>query len=259
MTRCALITGIGGQDGVLLARLLVKAGHRVVGLTRDDTAARTAIDAYLHGIEIVTADIRDSKTFGALLERVAPDEVYNLAGFSSVGASWEHPEVVAEINAMAVVGMLEQLRRYRDRTGREPRFYQASSSEMFGLAATQPQRIDTPHHPRSPYAASKSFAHNITVNYRESYGMYACSGILYNHESPLRPPQFVTRKVTRAVAEIREGKRTTLSLGNTDVRRDWGAAADYVDAMHRMLQQPEPSDYIIASGVSRPLSDWRER
>ena len=256
MTVTALVTGIGGQDGVLLARQLMTRGYRVVGVARSDTATLATMRPYLSDVEIVTADIRDGEAIGALFGQVQPDEIYNLAGFSSVGASWEHPDEVADINAMAVVKMLEQLRQFRDRTGREPRFYQASSSEMFGLAAQQPQHIDTPHHPRSPYAAAKSFAHYITMNFRESYGLFACSGVLYNHESPLRPPHFVTRKITRAVAEIRAGTRETLPLGNIDVRRDWGAAQDHVEAMWRMLQQPEPKDYVIATGVSRPLREF---
>ncbi|MEO8330152.1 MAG: GDP-mannose 4,6-dehydratase, partial [Candidatus Nanopelagicales bacterium] len=167
MAKTALVTGIAGQDGVLLARQLLGRGYQVVGVTRGDSASLMNAETYLSGVEVVTADICDGDAMGALIERVGPDEIYNLAGFSSVGASWNHPDQVTEVNALAVVKMLEQIRAYRDRSGREPRFYQASSSEMFGLAAEQPQNVNTPHHPRSPYAASKSFAHYITMNFRE--------------------------------------------------------------------------------------------
>ena len=256
MSDTALITGIGGQDGVLLARLLLRRGYRVVGLARKGSPSVARMQPYLSGVELVSGDIRDGDVIASLLARVAPTEIYNLAALSSVGASWNQPQLVAEINAMAVVGLLQHLREYRERSGTEPRFYQASSSEMFGLAAQQPQRVDTPHHPRSPYAAAKSYAHNITVNFRESYGLYACCGVLFNHESPLRPTHFVTRKITQAVAQIRAGRQQSLSLGNIDIRRDWGAAADYVNAMWRMLQQPHAHDHVIATGVSRPLREF---
>lgn len=252
----ALITGAGGQDGVYLARHLHDLGYDVTGTVRP--GARDARAAYLVGIEVVELDQRDREGFGALLEAVRPDELYNLAGFTSVGASWSHAEMVAETNGLAVVRILEELVAFRDRHGFAPKYFQPSSSEMFGIADQQPQTEGTPHYPRSPYAATKSFAHHLTVNYRESYGLFTCTGTLYNHESPLRGQSFVTRKITRAVAEIALGVRDSLSLGNLDVRRDWGFAADYARAMHLMMQLDEPHDFIIATGVSRPLSEVLE-
>ncbi|HWB67986.1 MAG TPA: GDP-mannose 4,6-dehydratase [Mycobacteriales bacterium] len=251
----ALITGIAGQDGIYLTRLLQQKGYRVVGSVHSPDQARRAA-LYIGDAELVQLDITDGASVDAVIGEVRPDEIYNLAAYSSVGASWQQAERVAETNGMAVLRLLESLVRYRDRHGSAPRFYQASSSEIFGLAKQQPQDEGTPHHPRSPYAAAKSFAHHLTVNYRESYGLFACNGILFNHESPLRPTTFVTRKITRAVAEIHLGRRSELTLGNLDVRRDWGAAQDYVRAMWLMLQQPAASDYIIASGKSVSLRDF---
>lgn len=250
----ALITGVAGQDGVYLARHLLDRGYRVVGTLRpgDGSAGR---DCYLTGVETLELDQRDREGLVATLESVRPDELYNLAGLTSVGASWSQAELVAETNGMAVLRLLEELVRFRDRYGWAPRFFQPSSSEMFGVSDQQPQTEGTPHHPRSPYATSKSFAHHLTVNYRESYGLFTCTGILYNHESPLRGEQFVTRKISRSVAEIALGRRETLSLGNLDVRRDWGFAGDYVRAMHLMLQLDHPQDFILATGQSRPLSE----
>jgi GDPmannose 4,6-dehydratase len=249
----ALITGVAGQDGVYLARHLIAQGYRVVGTARSPQAAGRL--AYLDGVELVELDQLDRAGFAAVLESTRPDELYNLAGFTSVGASWGQAEVVAETNGMSVLRMLEELLRYRERHGSAPRFFQPSSSEMFGVTDQQPQTEGTPHHPRSPYAATKSFAHHLTVNYRESYGLFTCTGTLYNHESPLRGLQFVTRKISRSVAEIALGLRTTVELGNLDVRRDWGFAGDYAQAMHLMLQLDEPQDFLIATGQSRPLSD----
>ena len=251
----ALITGVTGQDGVYLARHLMRRGYDVVGTAQPGAAARLKMAPYLEGVTVINHDLRDALAFAALLDKHLPDEVYNLAAFSSVGASWAHAELVGETNGMAVLRMLEVLRQHRDRHGTAPRFYQASTSEMFGLADHQPQTENTPHHPRSPYGATKSFAHHLTINYRESYGLYACSGILYNHESPLRGLDFVTRKITRSVAEISLGLRQTVTLGNLDICRDWGAVPDYVDAMWRTLQQDEPADFIIATGISHALSD----
>jgi GDPmannose 4,6-dehydratase len=256
--RVALITGVEGQDGVYLSRLLARQGYKIVGTTRPSSLDGARMKPYLTDVVVEQADIRDRERVADLLERYRPDEFYNLAGFSSVGASWDHAELVAEVNGTAVLRILETLRTHRDRTGQSPRFYQASSSEMFGLAPTQPQDEHTAHHPRSPYAAAKSFAHYLVMNYRESHGLFACNGILYNHESPLRPLNFVTRKITRAAAEISLGLRDHVSLGNLQVKRDWGAAEDYVRAMWLMLQQPEPDDYVVASGTARPLSDLLE-
>ena len=255
--RCTgLVTGVAGQDGVYLARHLLAEGYRVVGSVLPGNAGRLA--PYLADVDVIELDVRDSRGFAATLEAVRPDEVYNLAAFTSVGASWQNAELVGETNGMAVLRNLEVLLQYRDRHGEAPRYYQASTSEMFGLVDTQPQTERTPHHPRSPYAAAKSFAHHLTVNYRESHGLFACNGILYNHESPLRGEQFVTRKISRCVAEIALGRRDSITLGNLEVRRDWGAAADYVRSMHLTLTQDEPDDYLIATGVSHTLSDLLE-
>jgi GDPmannose 4,6-dehydratase len=250
----ALITGVGGQDGIYLSRHLVGLGYRVVGTVRPGGAGNDARAVYLDGVEVVELDQLDRDGFTDLLDQVRPTELYNLAGFTSVGASWGSAEVVAETNGLAVLRMLEELIRHRERHGSAPKFFQPSSSEMFGVSDQQPQTEGTPHHPRSPYAATKSFAHHLTVNYRESYGLFTCTGTLYNHESPLRGPQFVTRKISRAVAEIALGRRETLTLGNLDVRRDWGFAGDYARSMHLMLQSDEPHDFIVATGQSRPLS-----
>jgi GDPmannose 4,6-dehydratase len=253
--RVALVTGVTGQDGIYLSHLLLARGYRVVGTT---TRSSVGLLPYLDGIELVTADVRDSEAMSALLRRVRPDELYNLAALSSVGASWQAAEQVAEVNGMAVLRLLETLVRLRDELGWTPRFYQASSSEIFGLAEHQPQNEWTPHRPRSPYGTAKSFAHHLTINYRESYGLFACSGVLFNHESPLRPTRFVTRKISRAVAEISLGLRTTVTLGNLDARRDWGSAADYVEAMWSMLQQETARDYVIATGSTASIRDFAD-
>ncbi len=232
--RTALITGVAGQDGVYLARHLLSLGYHVVGTLRPGSRwAPTTLGrayAYLDGVTLVDLDQRDHEGWAAVLEGLRPDEVYNLAGFTSVGASWGAAETVAEANGMAVFGVTDQ----------------------------QPQTENTPHHPRSPYAATKSFAHHLTVNYRESYGLFTATGTLYNHESPLRPPHFVTRKISAAVAAISLGQAESVTLGNLDVRRDWGFAGDYARAMHLVLQQDEPGDFIIATGVSRSLADVLE-
>lgn len=253
--RTALITGVLGQDGVYLARHLRDQGYRVVGTRRPSAAVADVRSAYLEGVEVHEHDQLEPAGFARLLEQVRPDEVYNLAGLTSVGASWAHADLVAQTNAMAVLRMLDELLRYRDRHGVAPRFCQPSSSEMFGLSDHQPQTENTPHHPRSPYAAAKSFAHHLTINYRESYGLFLSTATLYNHESPLRPTRFVTRKITRAVAEIALGRRETVTLGNLDIRRDWGFAGDHVRAMHAMLQLDDPTDFIVATGRSHALSD----
>lgn len=251
----ALVTGAAGQDGVYLCRHLLAEGYRVIGSVRPGGLRSPRVAAYLGGVEVVESDQRDRAAFAELLETHRPAEVYNLGGFTSVGASWGHAETVAETNGLAVLRMLEELVAYRERHGWTPRFFQPSSSEMFGVSDQQPQTENTPHHPRSPYAATKSFAHHLTVNYRESYGLFTCTGTLYNHESPLRGPQFVTRKISAAVAEIALGRRDHVALGNLDVRRDWGFAGDYARSMHLMLQQDSPADFIIATGVSRALSE----
>lgn len=254
----ALITGIAGQDGVLLARRLRATGYRVVGTTHPGTGSAASMACYLQGVDVVAHDIRDTQEFARMLDDVRPSEIYNLAAFSSVGQSWQHAQLVAEINAMAVLRMLDELRSFRDRHGWAPRFYQASTSEMFGSSTTPFQTETTPHHPRSPYAAAKSFAHNLSVNYRESYDLFVSTGILYNHESALRGRGFVTRKITRGAAEIALGRRGTLPLGNLDVSRDWGSAHDYVEAMRLTLACSEPGDYLIATGTAHSLTEFVE-
>ena len=251
----ALITGVGGQDGIYLARFLLDRGYRVVGTIRPGSSRSQARRVYLDGVEILELDLLRRGDFASVLDASRPDEFYNLAGFTSVGASWRHAEVVAETNGLAVLRILEELVRFRDRYGYAPKYFQPSSSEMFGTSDQQPQTEGTPHHPRSPYAATKSFAHHLTVNYRESYDLFTCTGTLYNHESPLRGEQFVTRKITRTAAEIALGRADSLTLGNLDIRRDWGFAGDYARAMHLMVQQDSPQDFIIATGRSRALSD----
>lgn len=252
----ALITGVAGQDGIYLGRHLQSLGYRVIGTVRSLSAAAPALAAYLPDVEVREIDVRDSAALGALLEHVRPEEIYNLASWSSVGRSWSDPEQVTAINGLAVLGLLERVKALRDRTGYDPRICQASSSEMFGLVRELPQREDSPHHPRSPYAVSKSFAHHTAVNYRESYGMFVAAAILFNHESPLRPASFVTRKITKAAAAIARGEQEELRLGLLDIRRDWGAAADYVVAMHAMLQAEAPDTFNVATGESHSLDEF---
>ena len=254
--RTALITGIAGQDGVYLGRFLVSRGYRVVGTVTSKARARQILDAYLPEAVPYQIDVRNSDAMGVLLEREKPDEIYNLAAWSSVGRSWGDPEQVTAVNGLSLLGLLEQVKRLRDADGYDPRICQASSSEMFGLVPSLPQTEDSPHHPRSPYAVSKSFAHHTAINYRESYGMYVAVAILFNHESPLRPASFVTRKITKGAAAIALGRQEVLTLGRLDVRRDWGAAADYVEAMHLIMQSPEPDTYNVATGTSHSLRDF---
>ena len=248
-SRTALITGVAGQDGVLLARLLLSRGYTVVG-TRQPGVPYT-LEPYLAGATVVEHDLVDTDGFVELFRAHAPDEVYNLAGFSSVARSWENPALVQRVNAVAVENMLDVLR------GTGARFFQASSAEMFGPDAPNPQNEDTPHKPDNPYAESKSQAHAATVAARDA-GMFACVGILYNHESPLRDLHFVTRKITRAAAEIGAGLCDEVELGNLDVARDWGAAREYVAAMHASLTHGEPGDYIVATGQTHTLRDLVE-
>jgi GDPmannose 4,6-dehydratase len=251
-----LVTGAAGQDGILLSELLVAQGYTVWGLVRDGSRRAALLQQRVPGIKLLLGDMRDRDVLVGAVRTSAPDEVYNLAAFSSVGRSWSHAHEVMEINALAVVTLLEELRARQDETGRRVRFYQASSSEMFGTPAVSPQTEQTAFHPRSPYGVAKSAAHLLTMNYRESYDMFACSGILYNHESPLREPHFVTRKITAGVAAIAQGRADRLELGTLDVSRDWGWAPDYVLAMWLMLQHDVPGDYIVASGCSRTLRDF---
>jgi GDPmannose 4,6-dehydratase len=254
LSKTALITGVTGQDGAYLGRLLLDKGYRVIGLTPrrgSDTMWRLRELGVLPRIELAYGDVTDMGSVLGVVARFMPDEIYNLAAQSFVGASWDQPVHTADVNAVGTVNLLEAVRQ------RHPaaRFYQASTSEMFGKVQTPTQNESTPFHPRSPYGVAKLYAHWITINYRESFGLHASSGILFNHESPLRGIEFVTRKVTDAVARIKLGLADGVSLGNLDAKRDWGFAADYVQAMWRMLQQPEPGDFVIATGVTRTIRD----
>ncbi|BCS34707.1 GDP-mannose 4,6-dehydratase [Luteitalea sp. TBR-22] len=255
MAKTALITGITGQDGSYLAEFLLGKGYRVVGTVRRSSAPNLwRIEHLLDRIELRPADLLDQLSIVRLVEDVKPDELYNLGAMSFVPASWDTPLLTGEFNSQGVTRVLEAIRQVKPDT----RFYQASSSEMFGKVRAVPQSEDTPFHPRSPYGVSKVFGHYITVNYRESYGMFACSGILFNHESPRRGLEFVTRKVTDGVARIKLGLADTLPLGNLDARRDWGFAGDYVKAMWLMLQQSTPDDYVVATGETHPVKELVE-
>ena len=251
----ALITGITGQDGSYLAELLLDKGYQVYGLVRRTSHhSFERLEHLLDRIEIVTADLLDQHSLTVVMQEVRPDEVYNLAAQSYVPASWTQPVLTGEFTALGVTRMLEAIRLVHPAA----RFYQASSSEMFGKVLETPQRETTPFYPRSPYGVAKVYGHWITVNYRESYGLYAVSGILFNHESPRRGMEFVTRKVSDGAARIKLGLAKQLRLGNLDARRDWGYAGDYVDAMWRMLQPNEPSDYVIGTGEAHSVRDLVE-
>jgi GDPmannose 4,6-dehydratase len=253
--KTALITGITGQDGSYLAEWLLGLGYRVVGMVRRaSTENFERIVAIRDRLELRQADLLDQLSLIELVRDVRPDEVYNLAAQSFVPTSWAQPVLTAEFDAVGVTRLLEAVRLVAPRA----RFYQASSSEMFGKVRETPQRETTPFHPRSPYGVAKVYGHFITVNYRESYGLFACSGILFNHESPRRGREFVSRKVTDAVARIKLGLAGELRLGNLEARRDWGFAGDYVEAMWRMLQQPTPDDYVIATGESHTVQELVE-
>src|SRR5512143_2342642 len=253
--RRALVTGVTGQDGSYLAELLLTKGYRVVGVVR-----RTSHDSYeriqhlVGRIEIVPADLLDQHSLQMVVRETRPDEVYNLASQSFVPTSWTQPVLTGEFTALGVTRLLDAVRLEKS----DARFYQASSSEMFGKVRETPQRETTPFHPRSPYGVAKVYGHYITVNYRESYGLFACSGILFNHESPRRGREFVTRKVTDGVARIKLGIAKDLRLGNLQARRDWGFAGDYVRAMWMMLQQDEARDYVIATGESHSVRELVE-
>jgi GDPmannose 4,6-dehydratase len=252
MSKRAVITGITGQDGSYLAELLLEQGYRVVGVVRRSSAPNLdRIEHLLDRIELRPADLLDQLSLVRLIDDVRPHELYNLAAMSFVPASWDQPLLTGEFNSLGVMRVLEAIRQV------DPgiRLYQASSSEMYGKVREVPQTEATPFYPRSPYGVSKVFGHYITVNYRESYGLFACSGILFNHESPRRGLEFVTRKVTDAVARIKLGLAESLSLGNLEACRDWGFAGDYVRAMWLMLQQEKADDYVIATGVSHSVRD----
>ncbi len=259
----ALITGITGQDGSLLCELLLRKGYRVHGLIRRSSSFNTGRIDHLYRdfhdpearLFLHYGDLADGTSLRRTLDAVQPDEIYNLGAQSHVRVSFQQAEYTADIVATGVLRLLECVRDYAQTTGRKVRLYQAGSSEMFG-ATPPPQTEESAFHPRSPYGVSKVAAHWYAVNYREAYGLYICNGILFNHESPRRGETFVTRKITRAVGRIKLGLQKDVYLGNLDARRDWGYAGDYVDAMWRMLQQPEPDDYVIATGESRSVRDF---
>ena len=255
MAKRALITGITGQDGSYLAEFLLGKGYQVFGLVRRSSTVSLERVAHIEDrISILSGDLLDQNSLLSAFEEVRPDEVYNLAAQSFVPASWSQPVLTGEATGLGVMRVLEAIRH----ASPGARFYQASSSEMFGKAKQRPQNEATPFYPRSPYGVAKVYGHWITVNYRESYGMFAVSGILFNHESPRRGLEFVTRKVTDAAARIKLGLAKEVRLGNLDARRDWGFAGDYVDAMWRMLQQPEPRDFVVGTGVQHSVRDLVE-
>jgi GDPmannose 4,6-dehydratase len=241
----ALITGITGQDGSYLAEFLLGKGYKVIGVVRrSSTTPYERISHLVDKVELVSADLLDQTSLTDVVHDTQPDEIYNLAAQSFVQASWTQPVLTGEFTALGVTRMLEAMKKAAPKA----RFYQASSSEMFGKVHETPQREETPFYPRSPYGVAKVYGHWITVNYRESFGLYAVSGILFNHESPRRGLEFVTRKVTDAVARIKLGRADKVALGNLEARRDWGFAGDYVEAMWLMLQKPTPDDYVISTG-----------
>jgi GDPmannose 4,6-dehydratase len=252
----ALITGVTGQDGAYLAQLLLKKGYAVYGLIRQ-SSTREVYEQRLkwlgveEDVQYVDGDLTDAATLVRAIDRSRPDEIYNLAAHSFVGSSWQKPNAMCQVTAIGVLNVLEAIRDVKPDT----RFYQASSSEVFGQVHGLVRGETTPSHPRSPYGVAKLFGHWITVNYRESFNLYAASGILFNHESPLRGREFVTRKVTDAVARIKLGLLDKLALGNLDARRDWGHARDYVEAMWLMLQQETPDDYVIATGRNATIRE----
>lgn len=265
--KTALVTGVTGQDGSYLADLLLRKDYRVVGMARRSSMENFGrIQHLLDDIELVQGDLLDQMSLIDIMAEIKPDEIYNLAAMSFVPTSWKQPVLTGEFTALGVIRMLEALRV----SAPNARFYQASSSEMFGKVRETPQNELTPFYPRSPYGVAKVYGHWITVNYRESYNLFACSGILFNHESPRRGLEFVTRKVADGVARIKLGLQKELRMGNIAAKRDWGFAGDYVEAMWRMLQQDEPDDFVIATGEARSVEellgfafghvdlDWRE-
>ena len=251
----ALITGITGQDGSYLADLLLEKGYEIYGMVRRSSVEKLdRIEHIRNRVKFVQADLLDQLSIISAVRQADPDEVYNLAAMSFVPTSWSQPVLTGEFTAIGVTRMLEAIRL----VNKNIKFYQASSSEMFGKVRQNPQNENTPFHPRSPYGVAKVYGHYITVNYRESYGIFAASGILFNHESPRRGLEFVTKKVTNAVAKIKLGLAESLYLGNLDAKRDWGYAKDYVEAMWLMLQQGSPDDYVISTGETHSVKEWVE-
>ena len=251
----ALITGITGQDGSYLAELLLEKGYEVFGLVRRSSTVNFERIGHLQDkIELISGDLLDQKSLVSALQTARPQEVYNLGAQSFVPVSWEQPMLTGEVTGLGVTRLLEAIRTCDETI----RFYQASTSELFGKAQETPQNEQTAFYPRSPYGVSKLYAHWITINYRESYGLFACTGILFNHESPRRGREFVTRKITHGVARIKHGLDQELRLGNLDSRRDWGYAGDFVRAMWMMLQRDDPDDYVVATGTSRTIGEFCE-
>ena len=251
--KTALITGITGQDGSYLAELLLEKGYQVAGIVRRTSSPCCERIAHLADrISLHQADLTDQSSLVNLIETIEPDEIYNLAAQSFVPTSWSQPLLTGDVTGLGVTRLIEAIRHVNPKI----RMYQASSSEMFGKVLETPQRETTPFYPRSPYGAAKAYGHYITVNYRESYGMFACSGILFNHESPRRGLEFVTRKITHSTAKIKLGFEKELRLGNLQARRDWGFAGDYVRAMWLMLQQDQPDDYVIGTGQTHTVQDF---
>ncbi len=255
MSKTALITGITGQDGTYLAEHLLESGYRVVGVIRgQNNPKRNEVSRLIPKLEFVEGDLTDLASLIAACEEVRPDEIYNLGAISFVALSWKQPELTGDVTGLGVTRILEAMRRVVP----EARFYQASSSEMFGKVREVPQNELTPFHPRSPYGVAKCYGHYLTQNYRESYGLYAVSGICFNHESPRRGTEFVTRKVSLGVARIKHGLQDEIELGNVESRRDWGYAPDYVRAMHLMLQGERADDYVVATGETHSVRELAE-
>jgi GDPmannose 4,6-dehydratase len=263
MQRRALVTGVTGQDGSYLAELLVSKGYAVHGLRRRSSTFGTGrIEHLIHGtdpcVELHYGDLSDASGLARLIRQISPHEIYNLAAQSHVRVSFDQPAYTADVTAVGTLRILEALRDVQDDTGEQIRFYQASSSEMYGKVVETPQKETTPFYPRSPYGVAKVYGHWITVNYRESYDLHASCGILFNHESPRRGETFVTRKITRAAARIKLGMQDKLHLGNLDAKRDWGFAGDYVEAMWLMLQQPQADDYVVATNELHTVREFCE-
>ncbi|MEE3716374.1 GDP-mannose 4,6-dehydratase [Tumidithrix elongata RA019] len=262
----ALLTGITGQDGSYISELLLSKGYQVHGIVRRTSTINTDRIDHLYqdphlpetNLFLHYGDLTDGTTLRRILEAVQPHEIYNLGAQSHVRVSFDSPQYTVDTVGMGTLRLLETIREYQQRTGDEVRFYQAGSSEMYGLVQAVPQNEQTPFYPRSPYACAKVYAHWQTINYRESYDLFACNGILFNHESPRRGETFVTRKITRAIACIVAGKQKKLYMGNLDAKRDWGYAKDYVEAMWLMLQQPKPDDYVIATGETHSVREFLE-
>lgn len=254
-TKKALITGITGQDGSYLAELLLEQGYEVYGMVRRASVERfDRIEQIKDRLTLVQGDLTDQSSLDEAIKEVMPDEVYNLAAQSFVPTSWNQPTLTGEVTGIGTTRLLEAVRKHKP----DAKFYQASSSEMYGKVREVPQTELTPFHPRSPYGVAKVYGHFITVNYRESYNLFTCSGILFNHESPRRGLEFVTRKITNGVAKIKLGLTDEIRLGNLDAKRDWGFAGDYVEAMWLMLQQPEPDDYVVATGETHSVKEFVE-